>query len=261
MKKKLLLIILPIMLISLVIQAQEKVWDFGNDTTNWPESSAAITTTTVIDGLTLEPGENGANFGVIDANNTSWDDGYSATQRFKFGGNSGVNPADGDFIPTRRFLKFSIDGPVSVKIWFRASGGGTPRALYITDGSATVAHYDSTGDTGPQYLEADYSGDSDELYILCADNAFNLYKIEVSSTLLSINDFATTVSSNIRAVGSTVYVSNVKATTEVNIYSITGALVNSFKTNNDTSFEFNSGLYIATLKTPEGQKSVKMIVR
>jgi|26BtaG_2_1085354.scaffolds.fasta_scaffold00069_27 hypothetical protein len=261
MKTKLLLIILPIALITSVFQAQEKVWDFGNDTTNWPERSSAITTTTVVDGLTLEPG-NGSGFGIIDGNNASWGEDYSATQRFKFGGNSGIDPAGGvDFIPTRRYMSFSVDGPVSVKIWFRASGSSTPRALYVTDGTSTVTHFDSTGSTDPEYVETDYNGPAGQLYVLCAGNAFNLYKIEISSTLLSNNKFETSVSSHIKAVGSTVYVSNVKSATQVDIYSITGARVKSFSTNNDTNFDFNSGFYIATVKTAEGQKSVKMIVR
>ena len=47
--------------------------------------------------------------------------------------------------------------------------------------------------------------------------------------------------------------------TEVNIYNITGALIKSFKTNIDTDFEFRTGLYIATVKTIEGKKAVKLL--
>lgn len=261
MKQQLLLFILPLALIGTTIHAQDKVWDFGNDTVNWPEGGA-ITSTTIVDGLTLEPGDGGTGFGVIDGNNATWEDGYTSTQRFKSGGNSGIDPSDGEtFIPTRRYMSFPIDGPVSVKIWFRASGSSVPRALYITDGASTVAHYESDGDTSPMYIETDYTGSADQLYILFANNAFNLYKIEVSSTLLGTNKLEASVSSHIKAIGSTVYVSNVKSATDINIYSITGALVKSFSTNNDTSFTFNSGFYIATVKTAEGQKSVKMIVR
>lgn len=260
MKTKLLSIILPFLLIS-GIHAQEKMWDFGNDTENWPESGSALTTTTVIDGLTLEPGD-GSSFGVIDGNNASWGEDYSASQRFKFGGNSGIDPAGGEeFMPTRRYMTFSVDGPVSIKIWFRPSGGGTPRALYVTDGASVVTHFDSTGSTDPQYMEADYNGSAGELYVLCAGNAFNLYKLEISSTLLATKKFENSVSSRIMAIGSTIHVSNVKSATQVDIYSITGARVKSFNTNNNTSFDFNSGLYIATVTTSEGQKSVKMVVQ
>lgn len=260
MKTKLLSIILPLALISTAVQAQDKVWDFGNDDA-WPLSSSALTTTTEVDGLTLVP-EGGGGFGVIDGNNATWEDGYSASKRFKFGGNSGIDPAEGEeFMPKRRYLSFPINGPVSIKIWFRAGGAGTPRALYVTDGTATVTHYDSDGDTGTLYMEADYTGSAEQLYILCAGNAFNLYKIEVSSTLLSTKKFENAVSSHIMAIGSTIHVSNVKSATQIDIYSITGARVKSFNTTNNTSFDFNSGLYIATVTTSEGQRSVKMVVQ
>ncbi len=69
------------------------------------------------------------------------------------------------------------------------------------------------------------------------------------------------VSSNVRAIGNRIYVSDVKASTEINIYSLSGALVKTIKTNNDTNFNFNSGLWIATVKTFEGTKAVKLLVQ
>ncbi|MFI1743895.1 T9SS type A sorting domain-containing protein [Thalassobellus sediminis] len=93
---------------------------------------------------------------------------------------------------------------------------------------------------------------------------------EVPTTLVANPDFvlgvdkvgeASKVSSNIKAIGSRVYLSNVKSKTEVNIYSISGALVKTFKTNEDTNFEFKSGLWIATVKTFEGEKAVKFITK
>jgi hypothetical protein len=85
-----------------------------------------------------------------------------------------------------------------------------------------------------------------------------------SNPSLGINDFAdsaSNVSTNVQAAGNRIYVSNVKSTSEINIYSITGALVKSFKTNEDTNFSFKSGLWIATVKTFEGQKSVKLLIK
>ncbi|WNH10212.1 T9SS type A sorting domain-containing protein [Thalassobellus suaedae] len=90
---------------------------------------------------------------------------------------------------------------------------------------------------------------------------------EIPTTLVANPDFtlsidkvaASRVSTNVRAIGNRVYVSNVKSKTEINIYSISGALVKSIKTNENTNFEFKSGLWIATVKTFEGQKAVKFI--
>lgn len=79
-------------------------------------------------------------------------------------------------------------------------------------------------------------------------------------TLLGVDDLASTVTTDVKAVGNRIYVSNVKSSTEVKIYAITGALVKEFKTNSDVDFAFKSGLYIATVKTAEGQKSVKLLL-
>lgn len=265
MRKKLLLIILPLALLTSGIQSQNKVWDFGNDTTNFPVNGAQLTETIVVDGLTLVPG-GGSGFGIVEPNSSTWFEGtsneYTTVNRFKSGGNSGIDPSGGEkFMPTRRYLSIPVDGPVAFKIWFRQSGSSTPRDLWITDGSAEVAHYIGLGDTDSQYLEANYTGGAGTLYVLFANNAYNLYKIEISSELLGLRSLNNSVLTSVKAIGSEIYVSNVTSNTEINIYSITGALVKSFHTNNDTNFTFNSGLYIATVKTFEGQKSVKMIVR
>ncbi|MFI1744278.1 T9SS type A sorting domain-containing protein [Thalassobellus sediminis] len=84
---------------------------------------------------------------------------------------------------------------------------------------------------------------------------------DVIGNRLSADDFASQVSTNVKAVKSRVYISNVKSSTEVRVFSITGALVKSFKTSEDTSFNLKQGLYIATVKTLEGQKSVKVLTR
>lgn len=69
------------------------------------------------------------------------------------------------------------------------------------------------------------------------------------------------VSTKVRAINDRIYVSNVKSTTEVSIYSITGAIITSFKTNENTDFQFRSGIWIVTVKNNEGAKAVKLITR
>jgi hypothetical protein len=90
-----------------------------------------------------------------------------------------------------------------------------------------------------------------ETYI---DN-LELYRTDI----LGLNDVSSVVSTNVNAVGSKIFVSNVKSSTEVSVYSITGALVKSFKTDTDTDFNFKSGLWIVKIKTIDGEKSVKLI--
>lgn len=265
MKQKLLLLTLAISVFSSVLHAQDKVWDFGNDTTNWPVNATALTADTTVDGLTQVPG-GGSSFGIIEPNSATWFPGtpeeYNSVNRWKSGGNSGIDPADGiNFMPSRRYLTFPVNGPVAVKIWFRQGGTSTPRDLWVTDGVQEVTHYVGQGDTDPQYLEANYTGGAGDLYVFFAGNAYNLYKLEISNTLLSTQEFNSGVSTSVKSIGDRIYISNVETSTDVNIYALTGALVKSFKTNYDTDFSFNSGFYIATITTSEGQKSVKLLVQ
>lgn len=258
MTKKLLFIILPMLFFATLAIAQNHVWDFGNDETNFPVA-AGFTDTRVIDGLTFVGG--GSLFATVQANgNETWPagpgEGYTSINRLRSEGSS--SPSAG--IPTRRYMQFTVTGPVSIKLWYRFSGTSLPRAVVVADASGTeIMRFNSLGDTDRRYIEGDYTGGAGDLLVFSEDNAVNYYKLEISSTLLSTDDFKSPVSSNIKAVGDRIYVSNVKTSTEVNIYSITGALVKSLKTNTDTDFSFKSGLWIASLKTSEGQKAVKLV--
>ena len=263
MKKQLLFSAILGIAFTLTTSAQNKVWDFGNDTTNWPLNPTALTTTTVVDELTLEPG-GGSGFGIVEGNSATWFSGtaneYSSINRFKVGGNSGIDPSGGSaFTPTRRYLSFAVNGAVSIKIWFRP-GGTSARSLYITNGSETIAYLDCEGDTDPKYLEMNYTGSAGIIYLVSAVNAFNLYKIEVNENLLGVKN-ASLVSTTLKAVGSKVYVSNVLSKTDISVYSLTGALVKSISTTSDMDFDFRSGLYIVKIETDEGLKTVKVLLK
>jgi hypothetical protein len=276
MKKKLLLFILPMLLFTAMLQSQTKVWDFGGNPTYtsaeqialWPvvAFNAAENTTVEKDNLFLVGDSSGDQFGEIEnSGGATWDAGtgdeYAAVNRFKF---NGSGASIGAYIPTHSYLYFPVTDDVDIKIWYRASGTGE-RYLYITDGTSLLgsSNWDST--TNPYTLTASKNG-SGTVYIYGAGNSFNLYKIEVTGPgaadlVLGLNDKVSSVSTNIRAMGDRIYVSNVKTSTEVNIYSITGALVKSFKTNTDTDFSFKTGLWIASVKTLEGQKAVKLVTQ
>ena len=73
--------------------------------------------------------------GEVERNVSTWFAGtaneYISTNRWKAGGNSGIDPSDGlTFMPTRRYLTFPVDGPVAVKIWFRQSGSSVLREIF-----------------------------------------------------------------------------------------------------------------------------------
>ncbi|MFL1011717.1 hypothetical protein [Flavisericum labens] len=119
-------------------------------------------------------------------------------------------------------------------------------------------------------IRGDGANISPEALTIWRNAAYMLAGEAVPNSLVSNPDFTlsidkvgefSNVSSNVRAIGSRIYVSDVKSSTEVNIYSMTGALVKTIKTNTETNFNFSSGLWIATVKTLEGTKAVKLLVK
>ena len=115
--------------------------------------------------------------------------------------------------------------PVDINDW----GTGTGSATGPIDGT-------DQGDQSVRVME--FQATDAGTYILRnRGGKIRIYRMYVSSTsikssveaLLGTDEVASVVSTNVRAVDNRIYVSNVKTATEVNIYSITGALVKSFK--------------------------------
>ena len=72
MMKKLLLFTSLLFFIAVNTNAQDKVWDFGNDTTNWPEDPSGESENVVRDNLGLYPGDEITNLGVIESSPKTW---------------------------------------------------------------------------------------------------------------------------------------------------------------------------------------------
>ncbi|MEL1254923.1 pectinesterase family protein [Flavobacterium sp. DGU38] len=81
----------------------------------------------------------------------------------------------------------------------------------------------------------------------------------ISNENLGVKDNTPTSAVNVVGYKNRIAVSNVKSETSVAIYSITGAKVRSFKTSQDSDFEFQNGVWIVVVKAVDGQKSVKVI--
>ena len=111
---------------------------------------------------------------------------------------------------------------------------------------------------------------SPEQLTIWRNAAYMLTGLSVPTSLVANPDFtlglekldeSSSITTNVRGIGNRIYISDVKSTTQVNIYSITGALVHSVKTNNDLDFTFKTGIWIATIKSDEGYKSVKLMTK
>jgi hypothetical protein len=272
MKTKLLSLIVTMVLGTGITHAQ-KTWDFGNDHTTWPNGSG-YPTGTVIDNLGLYGSAPGAespitNFGTITSNNATFADGYTATSRFQLNGAgfSGTTPLAA---PTQRFLYFDVSGSCTVKVWFKTGSNGATRTVYVSDGTTILGSGTSNSGTNNDFVifTATYTGGPKQLYVY-GGAANNLYKMQVSGAsvsgpgpvALSSEEFKAASSLKVFANQKQVSVANVTSATQVDVYSLTGALVKSFNTNSDVSFDLAStGLYIVNLTSAGGQKSVKVLV-
>lgn len=256
------------------INAQTKTWDF-NDKTAFPTTTTGVSSTTVIDGLTFEPGTGVTNFAIFDSQSADFTvnyptDTYKPTQRLNSNGasytsgNDPVTTPGKPFAPTQRYMSFPVTGAVTVKVWSR--GGGSGRSVIVTDGTSnlgSVTHAGSNSSADAKVFTATYSGGAGTLYVANGTGSNSIYKIEVVSTgTLAVNN-AKSIKANAFSSGNKIYVSNLESkNTNINVYSINGTLVKTTKASVDTSFEINAkGIYIVNLKSETGEKSVKVLLK
>jgi len=264
--KKTLPFIIVMLLVGSFVNAQIKVWDFGNDTATWPSSSGIGNDPIVVDNLGLFPIPTNTNFGAVNNNNQSFPDGFTATQRFQMNG-AGYSGGDFQVMPTQRYLFMGVSGSCTIKVWFRPGSNGSVRTMYVTDGVNVVGSQGSNSGSfaDSTILEVNYTGGPNTLYVY-GDSACNLYKMEVSgatvNTTLSIDGLEATVGANAFAVGKQVYVNNIEIDTKVSVYSINGSLIRRFNTSSDMSFDmYQTGLYVLSLSNDKGQKNVKLLIQ
>lgn len=170
---------------------------------------------------------------------------------------------------TRRYYTIALTAGQTVTIYWKSNliAAGT---LTVTPPSgssvATTSAYPAvsgtpdfkttkiTADIAGNYTIGDYAGKMETYRIYLADVNAGIYS-------LANNNFEGGASLDVFSVKNQVYVTNIVSDTQVNVYSLTGALVKSITTSNDINFDLNSGFYIVNLKSAEGQKSVKVMVK
>lgn len=267
MRTKLLSAALTMMLFTGITTAQTKTWDFGNDTTTWPLGAGIGNDEIIIDFLGLHPIATNTNFGAVTANNATFTDGFTAVQRFQM--NGGGSPTEGTKMPTQRYLFIDVDSDCDVKVWFKTGSNDATRTIFVTDGVDVMGSGTTNDGTNlnDAIFTAHYSSATGGRLYIYGDAACNLYKVSVSGANVTTGatsgiDSNIYSTANVFAAGKQVFVSNVKSKTQVDVYTVVGALVRSFETSEDTSFDsLTTGMYIVTVKSEEGQKSVKLVVQ
>ena len=267
MKTKLLSLILTTVLFTCTTNAQTKTWDFGNDLTTWPVSTGIGSEQMIVDNLGLYPITTNTNFGAVNSNNTTFSDGYIAARRFQMNG-AGYPTGPFQAMPTQRFLHFDVSGPCTVKVWFKTGSNGASRTVYVSNGTAAIGSEttNSGTNTDTAIITASYTGGAGKLYVY-GDTACNLYKVTVSGATistpaLSTDNFQSELAVNVFATNNQISITNITSSTQVDVYNLNGALVKSIKTDADTIIDLlNAGVYIVNVKSAEGEKSVKVLLK
>ena len=255
MKKKILILILPMLFSAVFVNAQNRTWAIGTTSTEWPANLAQMTTgTQEINGLTLAAVS--ATFGgmAVAPSSIVFSDSYDPENEWKSNGSSLVTGV----MPARRYFSFPVTGPSTIKVWFRVNGT-LGRACLISDGTTLLGQMTDEDSTKPLLLTVSYTGAAGTIYVY-SNSSINYHKIAVADVVLGL-DAKSVETTNVYSNGTQVFVSNVKSSTQINVYSVTGALVKSLKTDSDTSFDLNKGIYIVNAKSADGEKSVKVIVQ
>lgn len=270
MKTKLLSLIFTTVLFTSAINAQTKIWDLGGNVAPWAATAnpglAGGSGAVVVDNLGLVPAGTSTSsvFGAINGSPKTFTTTppYTSVNRFQLNG-GGSAPA-GTFLPSQRYLYFAAAGSITVEVLFIGGGSGN-RTMYVTDGTNLLGSLTATESTTAQVLTTTAAVVNGTVYIY-ADQACNLYRVKVTgplgtTTVLGTNNFQQS-KLNVVAANKQVNISNVTSTTEVNVYSMTGALVKNLKIEADTIFDLpNSGLYVVNVKSADGEKSVKVAIK
>lgn len=280
MRTKLLSFILTTVLFSGIANAQTKTWDFGNNSGGfWPVTASGVGTigagtSAVIDNLGLfsnDPANSAiANFGAVTVSTGTFTDGYTGPNRFQMNGGGGGTT--GNLLPTQRYLFLNVSGACTITVWFKTGSNGAVRTVMVTNGTTLLGS--GTSNSGANADTVIFTATvtaaqaaAGRIYIYGDTTANNLYKITVTGATVNTQPLANDAFQGESPVavfsnGNQISVANVLSSTDVKVYSMTGALVKSLNTDTDTSFELlSAGVYIVNVTSAEGQKAVKVSIK
>jgi len=289
MKKHLLLTLL-VAFITSTIHSQTKVWNFAG--TELVGYNNVIGDNTKVEAILYTSGVGIS--GVADTKNTVGNIGTDKDKVFYVSGGqdrlrgnvAGITryndetktifePFTGVGEPYGRFYINGSGSDSSRFFGFNLAAGESITMIYYIDSSVAenLTVVTPNGNYNNIAIDNVTSKIAYELHIDATSATAGLYKVFSAEGKLCVGriyeanvtlglEQNTIVSTNIQAVGNTVYVSNVNSNTQINVYSVSGSLVKSFKTESDINFDLNTaaGVYIVKAKSAEGEKSIKILI-
>ena len=297
MKRKLLLLFLPVLFAGTITQAQTKVWDFGANPmgsgftdmitianqTVCPLFTSGSLTGGVDAGHQVATLTASASFGELTINTLAGDrwrsdnaslvlydsqlNNNSITPVFTGATKSGRLAFNGTGNATRRYYTITLAAGETVTYYFKVNVTNTANfTVTVPAGSAVAtskayAAVTNVYDMRTLKITADVAGNYTIGDYVNKPEMYRIYLGDVNAGInLSTDDFEKDLSLDIFSIKKQVHVTNVISDTQIQVYNLGGALVKSFKASENTSFELNSGVYIVKAQSAEGLKSVKVLV-
>lgn len=267
MKKTLLLISL-VALSALTLNAEgiTKVWSFATDATNWPIKAGigngdGTTNNPVwpvnIDGLLLTgpsatpPAVPNVNMGQIEASSKTFNS-IVYPNRFKFNGGGYPGAAVGQttpsvagvdyFMPTQRFISFSVVGNSEIKAIAITGSTGSERYIFVTDGKKLIGSIIAASDAVVNEYVVNYTGPATKLYLFC-NAAVNLYSLSATNYDVSTSVKTQLTDKGIAFNGSDI--TNAKGL-NIEVFNVLGKSIAKANTSISTA-NFQRGIYIVRI--------------
>lgn len=141
--------------------------------------------------------------------------------------------------------------------------GGSTNATYVIAGPTPATSSTTTVPLGVSYvihISATVAGDYIFYDSLSKANVYRVYEANVTNAVLGTETFQEIYDVSIYANKGRIFLSDVKSATKISVYGVSGSLVKSVETSEDTSLDINNGLYIVKAQSAEGIKTVKVLV-
>ncbi len=262
MKKTLLILVAAIAVTTSALA--QRVWNVGNDPTNFPVSTgigAGPNRSVFVLDLGIHTGSvTNTNMGAVNASAKTFGS-YSWINRMQLNGAGYGGALADDLIPavnmpTQRFLTVKVTGPGTITIHGLTGSSSSSRRLFVTDGTNLIGSIPFPASSDVSEGVINYTGGAGILYIF-GNAAINLYRIEVSSaTTHVIADIPTSVPAVLADKGvffnGTEVLNPNKLTLEV--YNVLGKRVAVTNTNISVS-KLEKGVYF--VRTPDAKGALK----
>lgn len=298
MKKKLLYLTSVVLFSATSINAQIKVWNFATD--NLPGYNNVIDTNAKVDAVLYSGTGANLNTSGVKVEDIAGPPKISGNLIGSFGANTDkvfyVNDGGGDRLRlentaitaynnensgvfdsffgvdapwgrfylngagsnTRRYFGFNLAVGESITMYYYTDTTNPADKLTVESPSGTLTTITVAGRVGSVLnLTATEAG----LYKVYSALKLCVGRIYEGNVTLAAKDFQKESDVVVYANDGKIFLSNIKSSTNVEVYSVLGALVKSAKAEADTSLDINAGVYIVKAKSAEGEKSVKVIVK